>query len=132
MEVGFQNSFLSGGISVKAPFGEKLSAQGVLGFAGSLTSYSARGIYQFSQYSNTDVYAFGSAGLWTFNGGRGIGTESVFGLGVGVGIDYNLQQAFPDLPPLNLSAEIGSSFASFDTFAGFNVLSLGFGLHYQF
>ena len=131
--LGFQNTITTGGISAKFPFGEGLIIQGVVGTSNTLTNFSLRGLYEFSELNNeTTVYAFGAAGLWTFRGSRFIDRETAFGISAGVGVDWDLQQSNPEWLPISLSAEVGASLVAFDDYAGFDLLSFGFGAHYRF
>ncbi len=130
--LGLETGTLTGGLSLKMPYTEQITAQGVIGAIGTVTTFSARGLYHFSNYQAARVYGFGSAGLWTWNGNAAFGSETAFGFGAGVGLDYDLQKAFSNMPPLSVNAEVGANLVSFDNYTGFNPLSIGVGLHYRF
>lgn len=132
ISLGLETGTLTGGLSIKMPFSDILTAQGVIGFFGTLTSYTARGLYNFSDYSGAQVYGYGAATLWETSNNFAFASETAFGVGGGVGIDYNLQLAFPDLPPISVNAEVGVNLAQFDNFGGFNTFGLGIGVHYRF
>ena len=129
--VGFQSSWPSYGISAKMDIKEKVAIQGVIGLLGTVNSYSVRGIYKFKQKQFYNLYGFGSVGLWTWDGGRYYGSESVFGIGGGAGVEYDLRGIDRSFIPLFVNAEIDITIASFDNYS-FSSTGLGLGLHYKF
>ncbi len=132
VSLGIQGSFFTGGFSAKLPLNETFTLQGVAALSSNLSNFSVRGLYTLSETSDATVYALGSVGILTFRGNRFFSSETAIGAGIGLGVDYDLRNAFPDLPPLFLSGEIGANFVSFDNFTGVNLFGLGLGIHYRF
>ena len=97
---------------------------------GTVTSVEGRGLLYFRQTEELDFYYFG--GLQFVNVDTFIGSENAFGVGGGVGLDYDIRSAIPEAPPLVFSGEVGASFVSFDNFNGFNLFNIGIGIHYMF
>ena len=128
LAVGFQSS----GPSVKMPVGEGLKGQLVIGALGTVTAVEARGLKTIGGNETMDFYGFGSVGMWSWDGGRYYGSETAFGAGLGVGLDYDIRNAIPDMPAVFLSAEVGANFVSFDNYNAFDMMSVGLGVHYQF
>lgn len=130
ISVGLQGGLNSSGPSLRYSVSETLTLQGVIGALGTVTSVSGRGLVYFRETENLDFYYFG--GLQYVNVDTFFGSENVFGLSVGVGLDYDIRNAVPEAPPLIFSGEVGASFASFDNFNGFNLFNIGLGVHYLF
>lgn len=134
--VGTASSWPAYGLSGTYHFNEKVTGQAVLGFFGSVSSFTARGWYRFNQREGYDLYGYGSAGLYRHNYLSDFfvdETETTLGIGAGVGIDVSLGHLFnaDDFPPIFANSELGLTYANFD-FYNFSVLSFGFGLHYRF
>jgi len=131
--VGFQASFPAYGASViyNAPSGA--SVQGILGAFADLKQYAGRVRYRFQPNGNVHPYAYGTLGVWSYDGYRISGltaqksTETVFGFGAGGGIEYFIV----GLPGLGFNAEVGFGTAKFKE-VDYNLsgISLGIGLHY--
>jgi len=131
--IGFQSAFPAYGASViyNAPSGA--SVQGILGAFADLKMYAGRVRYRFQPNGNVHPYAFGTLGLWSYDGYRAgtysveKTTESVFGVGGGAGIEY----FFAGMPSLGFNAEIGFGSAKFkDIDYNFSAIGVGVGLHY--
>ncbi len=135
---GFQSSFPSGGLSVKADLTEKHSAQAVIGLFGPFSSYYGRYLYNFTEKGNDfryKPYAYGQAGLFSYDYQRFDtnfnsidDTESVFGFGVGAGLEWYYA---PFTEKLKINIELGYGNVNFD-FYDFNAFSFGGGIHYFF
>jgi len=132
LSVGVETGTLTGGLSVKYPYSDTLTVQGIVGAIGTLTTFTARGLYHFSGFNAAQFYGYGSAGFLRASGNLITSSETAFGVGGGIGVEYDLQKAFPALPALSLDAEIGATLVNFDNFSSFNVLNLGLGVHYRF
>lgn len=132
LAAGFQVVHRSSGLSLKYRMSDAFTAQGIAGFFGSVNSYTARGLLAFNSGPFYDIYAYGSVGLWRWSGNRFFRSESAFGVGAGVGFEYDMRGLAPELPPFFASAELGASFANFDNFSGFSTLGVGLALHYRF
>jgi len=132
LSAGLETGTLTGGLSVKYPYSDSITAQGIVGAIGTLTTFSVRGLYHFSNLKEARVYGYGSAGFLMIDGNVINSSETAVGLGTGIGLDYDLQKSFPTLPALSLNGEVGANFVNFDNFSGFNVLTIGLGLHYRF
>ena len=131
LAAGLQSSFSSGGLSLKYRVSERITAQGTLGFFGSVSNYGARGLYEFSRGDFFGAYGFAGVGVWRYDGGRFFASESVFGFSGGAGVEYDLRGLAPTLPPVFVSGELGLGVASFDNY-DFSSFGLGLGLHYRF
>ena len=120
------------GISGKYDFIDKVTAQAIVGAWGfnNLTSITGRGLYKFKEQDFYDLYGYGSLTSWTWD--NGFDSETVFGFGGGVGIEYNIQGLDRDLPPIFISADGGLQVANFSRYGGFGGLGIGFGVHYKF
>ena len=129
LSVGFQSSFPSYGLSLKADFDEKNSAQAIFGAFGTLSSYSARYIYNFNKKPNDITpFAYAQAGVWKYKFDLLNINESVFGYGVGGGLEFNIFKSF--LEGLKSSVEL--SYGSVDLeYYDFKATTFGFGIHYS-
>jgi len=126
---GFQSSWPSHGFSLKMDLNEKMTAQAVVGFLGTVNNYALRGIYKFKKEQFYDMYGFGSLGILTWS--NDIYDENVFGFGGGAGAEYDIRGIDSSFIPLYVSAELGLNIASFDHY-NFSSLGLGVGVHYKF
>ena len=105
--IGFQSSFPVWGGSIMLNLNEQTSIQGLLGMFGDLKTYGGRFIYRFNNEQYSSTYGYGLLGAFSYTGLR-IGedwsleetTETVFGFGAGVGIEYNWQALSQNLPAL--------------------------------
>jgi len=129
--VGFQSSgFSSNGLSIKVDLNEQYTVQGIAGFFGDVNNYSVRGLYNFQNKKNYNLYGYGSVGMWkidyTF-----LEDESVVGYGAGAGVEYDLRGLSPSFIPLFINIELGMDIINFDndSYGGFTT---GVGLHYKF
>ena len=130
--IGFQSSgFSSNGISIKADLTDTFTVQGVGGFFGDVTNYSVRGLYNFQNQKNYNLYGYGSVGMWqidyTF-----LEDESVIGYGAGAGVEYDLRGLSPDFIPLFVNFELGMDVVNFDNDSSYGGFVTGLGLHYKF
>jgi hypothetical protein len=139
--VGFASSWPSYGLSGTLLISETLTGEVILGFLGAITNVGARGWYRFNTNHNYDIYAYGGLSLLmyrydTFDPSTSSTrkkTETVPGIGAGVGMEFSLQQLLEDesFPPLFFSIELGLAIASFE-FYDFSFLSFGAGIRYRF
>jgi len=132
--VGMTSSWPIYGLSGTMQFNETITGEAVLGIFGALTSYGVRGWYRFDRNENYDFYGYGSLSILQHRYSRfGGGTESVMGLGGGVGVESSLQKIFDDedFLPLFVNAELGLAFANFDHY-NFSSFVFGFGIRYRF
>jgi len=129
--VGTASSWPAYGLSGTYLVNERVTAQAVLGFFGTVSSFSGRGWYRFNRNDNYDIYGYAGAGLYRYD--SGIDVESVLGLGAGAGVEVSLAKLFDDedFPPIFANSELGLSYANFD-FYDFSALTFGFGIHYRF
>lgn len=128
--VGFQSSWPAWGLSGMYDVNEEVSAQAVLGFAGTANAYSIRGLYRFHREESWNAYGYGSLGLWTYRH-RVLGSESALGFGGGAGIEYDWRAINPELPPIYWNLEIGIASVGLDHYS-VSALMLGLGAHYRF
>lgn len=131
--VGMTSSWPVYGLSGTMQFNETLTGEAVLGIFGVLNSYGGRAWYRFDRNENYDFYGYGSLSLLQYRYSRfGGGTESVMGLGAGVGVESGLQKLFDeDFLPLFVNAELGLALANFDHY-NFSSFVFGFGIRYRF
>lgn len=133
--VGTASSWPAYGLSGTYHVNEKVTAQAVLGFFGTVSSFSARGWYRFNRNAEYDIYGYGTVGMYRYDYTTILDndTESVLGLGAGVGIETSLGKLFDqeDFPPIFANTELGLTYANFD-FYSFSALTFGFGIHYRF
>lgn len=129
--VGFQASWPAYGFSGIYDVSETLSGQAVLGFFGTWTTVSARGLARFAQRPQVEPYGYGMLGLWSFSALAD--DASTVSFGGGAGVDIDLRMLAPDLPALFWNVELGLSVVSevIDTYDG-AFMSFGTGLHYRF
>jgi len=130
--VGIQLGNFSSGLSAKYRFTDTITGQGTLGFFGQLTKVGARGLYAFNTGPNYEIFGFGAINVFRFDGSFLVGSETVVGLGVGAGIEYDLRGLAETLPPLFVSFELGFNLVNFDNFGGFSSFGQGIALHYRF
>jgi len=130
LSVGGQSSWLSHGASVKYDFTDKITGQAIAGLFGTLTNFSARGLYDFYEKPNFTLYGYGSIGVWKWS--NAYYDESIMGYGAGAGIEYDIRKLDPTFPPLFLTAEAGATVVNFDHYTGYNTLTTGVGVHYKF
>lgn len=137
---GFQSSYPSYGFSAKVDLTDKFAVQGVLGFLGTVTSYSARGLMKIKQAPDYHFYGYGSVGFWSYDysswgyrsGRYGYydDTETAVGFGGGGGIEYSMAKHLDGLP-LTLNGELGIGIVNMDHY-NFSAISVGVGAHYWF
>lgn len=144
--IGFQSSWPAWGISGLYDLNPTLTAQAVLGTFGPLSTISGRLLYHFNRQETHNFYGFGTVGVWRarydvpvfegFSFRTERRTESVVGLGGGAGVELNwreiIQMEEGSFPPLFSTIDLGLSFANFDAYDNFSLLSIGVGLHYRF
>ncbi|MFH0764879.1 MAG: hypothetical protein V2A61_00510 [Calditrichota bacterium] len=112
--LGLQGSTFASGISGVMEYSSDWAVQGII--SPQLRSFAFRGLNRFHQETNWNAYYTGSIGLW--NDG--------FGLGLGVGAEYDWRGLSPSLPPLGWNAELGLSILP-----GI-ALTIGLGVHWKF
>lgn len=139
MGLGFQSSWPAYGLSGTYEVNEKVTAQGVIGAFGSLTTLSARGLYHFQREEKYSLYGYGTAGIWRHSF-RIIGvseSQTSPGVGGGAGVELDWRRLLDSegngsgFPPLFSSIDLGFVAASFDNY-NFSGLVIGAGLHYRF
>ena len=127
--VGFQSSFPSYGISLKADFDDKNSAQAIFGAFGTLSTYSARYIYNFNVVGNNITpFAYAQAGIWEYDFDALNIKESVFGFGFGGGLEFDIFKSFTD--GLKSTVELGYGSVNLEYY-DFKATTIGFGVHYS-
>lgn len=138
--VGFASSWPAYGLSGTLQFSETFTGEVILGFLGVISNIGARAWYRFNTNHNYDIYAYGGLSFLMYrydtfdsNFNRSKKTETVPGIGVGVGMEFSLQQLLDDdtFPPLFFTLELGLSIASFNNY-DFSFLSFGSGIRYRF
>lgn len=138
--VGFASSWPAYGLSGTLQVSEKMTAEAVLGFLGTISNFGGRLWYRFNRSPKYDFYGFGAASLYryrytTYDSRFEIrrATENVLGIGGGAGLEIGLQSFFEDeeLPPIFFNWEIGLSVASFEYY-DFSSFIFGGGIHYRF
>jgi hypothetical protein len=139
--VGFASSWPTYGVSGTMQVSETLTLEAVAGFLGTFSNFGGRVWYRFNRNPDYDLFAYGSASLFQYrytqfnfsNGSTSRATESVPGLGAGVGIELGLGRLFggDNFPPLFWTAEIGLSYAGFDHY-DYSSFVYGGGLRYRF
>jgi hypothetical protein len=130
--LGFQASFPSYGLSLKADLTETHTVQGVFGAFGTVTMISGRYIYNFSETGDSfpiTPFVYAQAGQWNYNEDLLGIDESVFGYGVGAGIEFNWLNFFSDR--FRTTLELGYSKVDLEFF-DFSATTIGVGLHYNF
>ena len=127
--VGFQSSFPSYGISLKADFDDKNSAQAIFGAFGTLSTYSARYIYNFNEVGNNITpFAYAQAGIWEYDFDALNIKESVFGFGLGGGLEFDIFKSVID--GLKSTVELGYGSVNLEYY-DFKATTFGFGVHYS-
>jgi hypothetical protein len=139
--IGFQSSWPAYGISGTYDLNQRLTGQAVVGAFGTLSTFSARGLYHFQREEKYSLFGYGTAGVWRHSF-RILGTsdsETSPGLGGGAGIELNWRGILDGngsgnasgFPPLFSSIDLGFVAASFDNY-NFSGMVIGAGLHYRF
>ena len=104
----------------------------IYGALGIVSNFSGRYNYLFDENDAivpTKPYLYAQAGKWFYN--QGILDESVFGYGVGAGLEFNY--FFWGLFSDNLKSSIEIGYGDVDLFYyDFSYTTFGFGLHYEF
>ena len=130
--LGFQASFPSYGLSLKADFDDTHSGQVVLGSFGTVSTISGRYIYSFNETGDTfplTPFVYGQVGQWSYNYDfLGI-KESIFGYGVGAGLEFNWLASISD--KFKTTVEIGYAAVDLEYF-DFSATMFGVGIHYYF
>jgi len=130
--LGFQASFPSYGLSLKADFNETHSGQVVLGSFGTVTTISGRYIYNFNETGDAfplTPFVYGQIGQWSYDYDfLGI-KESIFGYGVGAGLEFNWLSSISD--NFKTTVEIGYAVVDLEYF-DFSATMFGVGIHYYF
>lgn len=138
--VGFASTWPSYGLSGTYQLSEMLTAEAVVGFFGAVRNFGARGWYRFNRSAKYDFYGYAGVNMYQYRY-RTINsafqtvrdTESVLGLGAGVGMEAGIRSLFKDqeLPPIFLNWELGLALASFEYY-NFSSFVWGGGIHYRF
>ncbi len=123
--VGMDAIFPIYGASGKYWFSDILGAQAIFSLTGNLTMYGGRILYKFNEGENHYLYGAILAGNWTYRWGSG--SESVFGFGLNVGIEYFTNF----IPSLGFTLEIGYGSVKLRNY-DYRALSYGAGIHYYF
>lgn len=130
--LGVQYSFPSYGLSAKFNPNDHHSIQLIYGALGIVSNFSGRYNYLFDENDAivpTKPYLYAQAGKWFYN--QGNLDESVFGYGVGAGLEFNY--FFWGLFSDNLKSSIEIGYGDVDLFYyDFSYTTFGFGLHYEF
>lgn len=133
--LGFASSWPSYGLSGTMQVNDAITAEAVVGLLGTVSNLGGRVWYRFNQAPARDFYGYGAAGLYRYDYSVvGVSdTESVVGLGGGVGVESGLRHLFDDesFPPIFINAEVGIAIASFEYY-NFSALNFGMGIHYRF
>ena len=139
--IGFASSWPTHGISGTMRINDEVTAEAVVGFLGPVSNYGGRAWYRFNRNSTYDIYGYAAVSVFRHRHTEFIpgsldtrrATESVLGLGGGVGIETGIQTIFQDreLPPVFVNWEIGIALASFDHY-NFSSFAFGGGVHYRF
>lgn len=143
--VGFQFTFPAFGLNLTADLSQRVAAQGIIGAFGDLRTYAGRGIYRFSRKPYSSAYGYGMLGAWSYKGLEFVDeddpwnwdlretTETVFGMGAGVGVEYDWRGMNRNLPAVAWNLEIGISRIDFqDVDFDFSALMIGTGAQYRF
>ncbi len=138
--IGFQSCFPVWGGSVMLNLNEHNSIQGMLGMLGDVKSYGGRYLYRFSNKQHSNTYGYGLLGAFSYTGyvynenyHLEKKTETVFGYGAGLGVEYSWQRWMPDLFPLWWNIEIGFGSIKFEEVDyDFSAIFYGAGFHYYF
>ncbi len=137
--LGFQSSWPAYGVSGTYDLNQRLTGQAVVGAFGTLSTFSARGLYHFQREEKYSLFGYGTAGVWRHSF-RALGTsqsETSPGLGGGAGIELNWRGILDGsgngsgFPPLFSSIDLGFVAATFDNY-NFSGMVIGAGLHYRF
>jgi hypothetical protein len=134
--LGFQYSYPFWGLSGLADVANNVSIQGIFGLFGDLKAYAGRGIYRFNKKPKWNTYGYGMVGAWSYTGldirTLEETTETSFGFGAGLGVEWDLRAWVSDFPPLWWNFGIGIGSVEFDTVDyDFAAFSVGVGLHYR-
>ena len=129
--IGFASSWPSYGLSGTLQVNEKITAEAILGFLGTVTNFGGRGWYRFNRNELYDLYGYAAASLYRYD--YIFDNENVLGLGAGAGIEANLGKLFnqEDFPPIFMNWELGLAYADFK-FYDFSAFIFGAGIHYRF
>ena len=130
--LGFQASFPSYGLSLKADFDETHSGQFVLGSFGTVSTISGRYIYNFNETGDAfplTPFVYGQIGQWSYNYDLLGIKESIFGYGVGAGLEFNWLASISE--KFKTTVEIGYGVVDLEYF-DFSATMFGVGLHYYF
>ena len=129
--VGFTSSWPAYGISGVYYANQKISIEAVLGFLGTVNTYSGRLWYRFTPGEKFDIYGVAGAGIYTYD--YFLGNENVLGLQGGAGIESGIQALAddPELPAIFFNLELTLGYANFE-FYNFSAISFGAGIHYRF
>ena len=134
--VGFQGSFPASGLSGMMNVTDEIAIQAIVGLFGNLRTFAGRGLYKFQEDQFWDLYGYGMAGAWSYRGftiNNNRQTETVLGLGAGVGFQYDWRAFNPDFPPIAWNIELGLGFVDFkEVNYNFSTIMFGAGVHYRF
>jgi hypothetical protein len=62
--LGFQSSWPAYGVSGTYDLNQRLTGQAVVGAFGTLSTFSARGLYHFQREEKYSLFGYGTAGVW--------------------------------------------------------------------
>ena len=131
IDLGFQASIPSYGISLKADLTETHTVQVIYGAFGILTNFSGRYRYNFSENENSlnvVPFIYAQAGSWSYDFDALNISESIFGYGIGAGIEFNALSFISD--KFRTTVELGYSKIDL-TYYDFKATTFGFGIHYN-
>ncbi len=137
--LGFQSSWPAYGVSGTYDLNQRLTGQAVVGAFGTLSTFSARGLYHFQREEKYSLFGYGTAGVWrhSFRVLETSENETSPGVGGGAGIELNWRGILDGsgngsgFPPLFSSIDLGFVAASFDNY-NFSGMVIGAGMHYRF
>ena len=131
IDLGFQASIPSYGISLKADLTETHTVQVIYGALGIVTNFSGRYRYNFSENENSlnvVPFIYAQAGSWSYDFDALNISESIFGYGIGAGVEFNALSFISD--KFRTTVELGYSKIDL-TYYDFKATTFGFGIHYN-
>lgn len=129
--VGFQGTFPASGLSGMMDLTDEFTVQAIVGFFGNLNTFAGRGLYKFQKEDFWDLYGYGMIGAWNYSFASQ--SETVLGLGLGAGVQYDWRAFNDELPPIFFNLELGIGFVDFkEVNYNFSTFMIGAGVHYRF
>lgn len=127
--LGLQGTHFVGGLSGIIDFSSPWAVQGVLDVGADAFAFRILNRFHEEQYWN--AYLNGTLGIWGndhryWRNRNHYYRESDFGVGVGIGVEFDWRGFEPSLPPIGWNIELGASVVpDFD-------LDVGVGVHWKF